>query len=243
MVGKIVTIVRTLNEERNIGKYCWAFQNISDMILVADGGSTDNTVSIAKEIPKVKVRTFDKRVELQNGYWRNPDWEHINFLIEWAEDEGAEWIIFEDADDIPNYLLKASGWRLFEEAKTDIMLVTDIFLWGKDKHLIGLSQPGTPGVWQPSLWAWRANQQIRTFGDPPHFMFCYKDKFGEAIDFDKLPHEHIMPPYCRLHYNWITPEIAMSHVDYYRKSGLIPNMLHPLEFGGRLEPLLYWMKE
>lgn len=239
---KVVTIVRTLNEERNIGRYCWAFQHIADQILVADGGSTDNTVLMASKIPKVKVRKFDKRVELRNGYWRNPDWEHINFLIEWANEEGADWIIFEDADDIPNYLLQSNAREIFEKATTSFVQVTDIFLWGKDQHLIRLAQPGKPGLWQPSLWAWKASEQIRVFGEPPHFTFCRNNAFGITIDFDKLPHEHIMPPYCRLHYNWSTPEIADAHIKYYRESGLIPGMLHPLEFGGELAPLEEWMK-
>jgi glycosyltransferase involved in cell wall biosynthesis len=237
---KIITITRTRNEQRNIVQFCNGYSQIADLILVADGNSTDNTVELAQSFPRVKVRKFEETVKLASGLTRNPDWKHINFLIEWANEERADWIIFQDTDSHPNFLMKEDGAKLFNNANPFI-LITEIFFWGRDQYFPRMAQPGQEGVWQPSLWAWKADQQLRAFGAMPHFQFCHVDQPDVAVDFDKVVNTRYFPPYCRLHRNWETPEITQAHVDYYRHSGLIPAMLHPLDMGGKLLPIEPWM--
>jgi glycosyltransferase involved in cell wall biosynthesis len=81
---KIVATVRTLNEESNIRKFCESYSQFADSILIADGGSTDNTVLLASEYSKVDVDYFMDVVECDGGFFRNPDGPHIQFLIDWA---------------------------------------------------------------------------------------------------------------------------------------------------------------
>ena len=64
------------------------------------------TIEIAEQFPNVKVRAFEEIIPLEDGYSRNPDWKHLNFLFEWAEEEGADWIVLDDCDTFPNYLLR-----------------------------------------------------------------------------------------------------------------------------------------
>ena len=48
------------------------------------------------------------------------------FLIDWAEEEGADWIIFDDCDCIPNYKMKKLGRLIFigaSEALYDYIMV------------------------------------------------------------------------------------------------------------------------
>ena len=85
---KIVAMVRTRNEENNIERFCRSYDWV-DEILVADGGSTDSTVKLACSFSNVRVRSFLGRTLMDNNLWRNPAGEHINFLIEWAEELDA----------------------------------------------------------------------------------------------------------------------------------------------------------
>ena len=65
---RIVVIARTRNEKKNIASFIQSYQ-WADRILVADGGSEDETVWLASQMNKTKVRKFDKKIELENGYW------------------------------------------------------------------------------------------------------------------------------------------------------------------------------
>lgn len=83
----LTVIIATHNEEANIGKCLDAVRDLADEILVADGGSTDRTVKIAKEkgakvLPMTNNRMF-----------------HIN-KEEARKQAKSEWILFLDADEI-----------------------------------------------------------------------------------------------------------------------------------------------
>lgn len=240
---KIVSCCRALNEERHIKQFCDAYQNIADLILVADGGSEDNTVLLAESMPKTKVRNYPVKVELKNGIWRNPDGSHIQFLVDWAVEEGADWIIFQDCDMRPNKFLKETArdiFQLMEDMKKDFLLMTQIFMWNNIAYFPNMSLSN--GQWMQGLWAWRANIGIKIIDKMPHFEFSYDGK--TPIYFDKTgKHLAVQPPPCFLHFGWEDLEKTNAHWNYYRKSGLIPGMISPLQIGGMQKPLESWMVE
>lgn len=239
---KIVACCRAYNEERHIQKFCEAYQ-FADEILVADGGSTDNTVAIAESIPKVKVIHYDVKVECKNGIWRNPDGPHIQFLIDHAKEDGATWIIFQDTDMRPNKRLKekALNWfNLADEMGMNFLMLTQIFVWKDDQYFPDLSFQG--GEWMQGLWAWRASIGLKIIDKMPHFEFSYDGV--NSVDVGKEPkRSNIKPPSCYLHFGWESDEKVQEHINYYRSSGLIAGMAHPLDFAGKPKPLEDWMIE
>jgi len=74
-----VALVRTKNEERNIERFCFSY-SLADAVLVADGGSTDNTIEIANSFHNVKVKHYKEKL-IRNELWRNPHGKHINFYL------------------------------------------------------------------------------------------------------------------------------------------------------------------
>lgn len=229
---KVIVTARTRNEEKRIERYVMSYQ-WADKILVADGGSEDDTVSICKGLPNTEVRMFEKRVPSDDGkVWRNPHGEHINFLIEWAEEEGADWIIFDDVDCIPNYALKTEGRFLFKTAEADYLLANRVYFYKEDKYFEKLTKP--TGDWTPSLWAWRANKEIRAKEE---------DGWEHYIDvhLEGLEGQAILPPFCLLHYFYPDDEFMKKKLDFYRH--MRKGILDPKEYGGELLPLEDWMRK
>lgn len=239
---KIVATIRSYNEEQNIEKCCKSYAEFCDLVLVADGGSTDKTVEIASQMPKTEVIEFHTKVECKNGIWRNPDGPHLQFLWDSAIERGADWIISQDCDQRPNKFLKKDARIIMEDTKKDFLLVTQIYLWGESFYFPELSRSGEAGWWQ-GLWAWRANINLRVIDKMPHFMFSLD---GEtAIDLNEMPNqtERTKPPYCFLHFGWQSEEKVDKQLEYYNTSGLIPGVRHPLKYGGKLDMISDWMVE
>ncbi|MCK5346821.1 MAG: hypothetical protein KAR20_25610, partial [Candidatus Heimdallarchaeota archaeon] len=205
--------------------------DFADLILLADGGSVDDTIKIAKEFPNVKIRMFLPFVKLAEGHVRNPDWKHINFLIEWAEEEGADWIQFEDCDTNPNYLLARDARMLMEFAEAPVVKAVQMFLWENNQYFPDMGHPNKAPIWQAGIWAWKPELGLRAWGAMPHYHF----KNGEAdvmYDFTKEASIDLMPPYCRLHSCWEDPVAAKAHAKMYVDSGLIKEVDFPTEFAG-----------
>jgi len=240
LMAKIIACIRTLNEQDNIEKCCQSYAPFCDKILIADGGSVDNTVDIAQEMPKTLVRNYDVRVNCKKHIWRNPDYLHLQFLWDWAQEEGADWIISQDCDQRPNKDLKNDARFFMEHSEKDFILATQIYLWGEDQYFRQLSNQGG---WMQGLWAWRANINLKVIDNMPHFLFSFDGV--ASINLDQLPHrcERILPPHCYMHYGWPTEEKTLAHMKYYHDSGLIKGMRHPKDFGGDPEPILPWMVE
>lgn len=238
---KIAALIRTLNEEANIIQCCNAYQ-FADMILIADGGSIDNTIEIALAMPKTYIRNFDVRVECQNGIWRNPDAEHLNFLYDWAHEKGADWIISQDCDQRPNIYLQQNARKIMEETNKDFLMGIQFFLW-KEIEYFPLLTNGGGTKWMHGLWAWRANTNIRAIDKMPHYEFSL-DGGKTSIDLSTTDrHQNIDLPNCYLHHGWNSDEKVNFMIEYYRKSGLIPEQAHPLDFGGETKPIEEWMIE
>lgn len=236
---KIIATVRTYNEAEHIDDFCKSYSQFADQILVADGGSTDNTVLMASQYPKVKVDYFLTTVECQGGIRRNPDGPHIQFLVDWAVAEGADWIVHQDCDQRPNKFLKEDIRDILATTTEDFVCVTQIFLWGTEHYFPKMA--AEESGWHQGLWTWRANIGLKIIDKMPHYEFSLDGQ--KSIDINKCGPKRLMPPYCFMHYGWSTPEKTDAHVKYYRKSGLIPGMTHPLQSGGSLSPLKDWMIE
>jgi len=260
-MNKIVCIVRTLNEERNIERFCKNYQ-WTDKILVADGGSSDDTVKIAVSMPKTEVRSFHKKKQMENGLWRNPEAEHLNFLTKWAEDEDADWILQDDCDCFPNYKLKQDARGLLKETQFDFVYAVRLYLWKGNTHFPLMAKPDKSLVgilnsiaslsrnqrikiikpllddikWKASLWGWRATLNIR-FEDTD-MAYTWKPKIDSPDE--RL---NLLPPYCLMHTSWVDERELRERLNWYHKSGQIPNIKHPLEYAGPIEKLPEWASE
>lgn len=237
----IIVCVRTRDESHRIGKFCQAYKD-ADLILVADGGSKDDTVSKASTYPNVRVRYYNKRDQLKNGLWRNNDSDHANFLFRWAYAYKPDWVIFDDCDIRPNYLLRTQYRSILENTDKDVIMAVRVYLWGKCEYFPQMSSPLGEEKGQGSLWAWRGNLDLWTVDVPPHFTFRIGNKPVEDFREDTNCME-LLYPYCLLHYSWDDPERTKRKINFYRESGSIPNMRHPLEMGGKRKPLEEWMRE
>lgn len=234
---KICVVVRVRDEERRIAQFCEAYED-ADMILVGDGGSIDRTKEIAAQYPNVIIRDYPGRQEMKNGYWRNNDSDHANWMFKWGREYEPDWMIYDDCDCRPNYLLRMKYRHLLETIHHDVIMVTRLYLWGLKQHFPHLAKPEElyHRNYEPSLWAWRGSMEMMTVNEPPAYSFKVgkkpiKDFRKDTDAFD------LLPPYCLLHYSWDDPERVMEKVKIYRESGLIPGQNHPLDFGGPLEDL------
>jgi len=241
MGTNIVVCVRTRDEAHRIGQFCYSYKD-ADKILVADGGSKDETVSIAKQFGNVDVRSYTKRVQLDHGLWRNNDSDHANFLFRWAYAYKPDWVIFDDCDIRPNYLLREQYRDILKSTDAEVVLAVRVYLWGNCEYFPQLSSPLGEKKGQGSLWAWRGDLDLWTVDVPPAFTFRVGKKDIKEFREDTKCLE-LLFPYCLLHYSWDDHIRVEKKVRYYRRSGFIPNMKHPLEFGGKRKPLEEWMRE
>jgi glycosyltransferase involved in cell wall biosynthesis len=231
----LVVIVRTLNEEKNIERFCKNYQ-WADQILVADGGSSDDTVKIATSMPKTTVRSFHKRRQMENGLWRNPEGDHLNFLSSWAEEEGADWILQDDCDCFPNYRLKQDTRDLLKETHFGFIYAVRLYLWKGNTHFPHMAKPGKDREWEASLWGWRADLGVR-FEDTD-MAYTWRPK----VDNPKK-RLNLLPPYCLMHTSWVDEIELRERLDFYHRSGQIPNIKYPTEYAGPIEPLPDWARE
>lgn len=245
MKEKIIAIVRTRDEERNIGRFCEAYQDIADKILVADGGSEDKTIEIASSFPNVEIRNYTKRTQMKGGHWRNNDSDHINYLIAWAMEKEyeANWIILDDCDCVPNYLLRQDCRSILAETESNVVMAVRMYLWGTKEHFSNMSKPGKEHEkYEGALWAWRPKIELFTVDRPPAYTLTLgSHPVNKGLN-KATGVEVVMPPYCLLHYSWDDPDITHRKVAVYRDSGLIPTQLHPLDFAGPLKALPEWAR-
>lgn len=87
----IATVIITYNEANNIAKCIESVLSFSDVIIVLDSFSEDNTIEIASNYPQVKVfqRVFDNYIS-QKNYANQLVESHYIFSLdadEWASDE------------------------------------------------------------------------------------------------------------------------------------------------------------
>jgi len=235
MAMKIIATCRTRNDEKIIGRYCEAYQNIADTILIADGGSTDRTVEVAQSYPKVEVIHFTEQMAVKNGIVINPQGRHVNFLFEAAIKRGADWITFDDSDCVPNFMLQDDARRYLKEAEEPALFLRRVYFWGDEHIFPRLHAPNT------SLWAFRSNVSVKADeSDPWHLTMRWaSDK--NLINL-RPEAKHIDLPHCLLHFSWPSPEEAEAKVNWYRRSGVQPGCVHPRGWAGPLEGAEWFMR-
>ena len=224
---KIVVVVRTRNEAMNIGRFCTAYRDCADLILVADGGSEDRTISIAKCFKNVKVRNFTERINFSGGLWRNPHGTHMNFMFNWAVEEGADWIIFDDCDAVPTAALQKKLRKIMERAAYPTIWLYRLYIWGKDKYFPRMNDPGK------SIYAWRPETGIIARETSPQDCYLLNVPSGKSKEIVVLE-----PPLCSLHYYCPNEEIVRAKMDFYKATKHA--LQHPLQMGGPLADLPDW---
>lgn len=226
---KIIATLKSRNEERNIRNAIESYHDWVDQILLADGDSSDKTIEIAKEYPKVSVRPFLIFYQRSDGSWRNHEGQHLNFLFEWAEQAGADWIIHDDCDCVLNQHLKRDARTIIEACTEETIHAVRLYLYGENKHFLRMSY--IKDLWQPGLWAWKASIHLRGEDVPRHF----------TINNLKTYSSHILnPPYCILHKFAPDEETIMRKVNDYKLEQ--PAAVHPRITYGEPEPLPEWAK-
>jgi glycosyltransferase involved in cell wall biosynthesis len=229
---KITVCVRTRDEERNIARFCRDYTRMGvDEILVADGGSTDDTVSIAKSFSRVAVREFPLKVWGKNNLWRNPECKHLNFLLDWAKEVESDWIIIDDCDSFPTRVLQKRAREIITLAtlqdKTTI-LAHHIYQFGKTQWFPLLNQ--NTGF----MWAWRIDNPLRA-----------RESEEWGIIWDNLPPMSncysILYPLALLHDYCPDPETVERKLKFYNENGMMSHTAHPLELGGALADMEDWM--
>jgi len=217
---KIIATTRTRNEEENIERFCLAYGAFCDEILISDGGSDDRTVEIARSMPKTFVYHFKEKVwNDEKTHWRNPHGKHINSCIKRAIRRGADWIIFDDCDSVPNLNLQKTNYFTFEN---DILKVFRLYLLGEDQRLTKMES-------ETSLWAWRSEIPVRANTSDP---WKHEWIIPKAETF------HINYPDVLLHYFAPTTEKAEKKAKFYRDSGELPGMTTAYDINS-----MYWPPE
>ena len=220
----MIVIVRTLNEAKNIERFCRGY-DFADRILIADGGSTDATLELANQFGNVEIREFEERVEMPYGFM-NPESRHFNFVLNWAKEYEPEWVIYDDCDSIPNKFLYRDAIELLAMAQHPVLHVRRLYLWLKDQYFPKMGRGA-------SLWAWQPDK-INIYGE---------DKKDYGVQIRGIPDEtgrdELDFPYCLLHDFYPDDETVQYKMERYAAWGMPQE--HPLEWRyAPPEPLPEW---
>ena len=219
---KIITTTRTLDEAGHIEQFCQNY-GFSDLILIADGGSIDDTVKIAGQFDNVRVRQFEKRIWFDDGSFMNPEPEHLNFAISWAKEEEADWIILDDSDCWPNSRLRESARSILEETDEQAIHLHRLYVWGKNQYLPKYNV-------SHALWAWQP-RKVNIYWDETEIT-CFQSRI---IGLDPNRARLLNLPYCCLHYFCPSEAVLQRKQARYATWGY--PQIHPLTSYGPAEPL------
>lgn len=227
---KIVVAVRCYNEERHIKRFLRQY-DFADQIVVSDGGSTDDSVSILKkhEGDKVKVIHYAHQETIEGHTW-NEDSGHMNYVLDAGKALNPDWLIFDDMDCNPNRFLRDNARALLADIQLPQVNVFRLYLWG-DTGKFFPKMNDDFNLLYTSLWAWNPKVlDIRADVNIRH---------GTLIGLHPEPY-NIRPPACLLHRSWY-PETIDKKIERYNALGLPMN--HPFEFAGELKELPAWAME
>lgn len=221
---KIVVTTRCRNEERNIPGFLHGY-DFADVIVVADGGSDDNSIPLLTANPKVDLRHYDGK-EYFPGHWWNPDNPHINFAIDAAKEHNPDWIILDDMDCYPNYHLRNNAREIISSCSNPQINVFRLYMWGNDQFFPYMNRDFDPAY--RSFWAWQPSK-VNIYADN-------RIKHGTILGMstDIFPVEL---PSCLLHMSW-NPETIEKKLAHYLAVGI--DMGHPYTFAGEPAPIPDW---
>jgi glycosyltransferase involved in cell wall biosynthesis len=213
---KIVVAVRCYNEEKNIKRFLHGY-DFADLIIVSDGGSSDKSVDMLTFRYKVKLLRFNQRETLNGETW-NPDAPHMNFVLDAAKAENPDWIIFDDMDDVPNYLLRKQARGILEACTSPQVNAFRLYMWGDTQYFPYMNRNFDPTY--RSLWAWKPSQiDIRADPSKHHGTIIGTTTDNYGID----------PPLCLLHKSW-HPDTVDAKIKRYNALGI--DFGDPLGFAG-----------
>lgn len=215
---KVVYALRVRDEEKIIRRAIEAHDWV-DLIVVCDGGSIDKTVKIAQEYPNVLITHFDEKYYRADGSWRNPEGRQINHTLSVAEENGADWIVFEDCDCVPNSHLKRDIRGYIETTEFDYIYAPRLYVYGQDFYSKNLGRV-------PDIWIWKASLHLRTPETNRHWSFPWGSEKQRL---------NLFPPYFKLHYYAPDKETTLKKLADCRIE--VPESLHPAVFGGALIPI------
>ena len=228
----IAVIARCLNEQRNAKVFCSNY-SWADAIIISDGGSTDGTLDIVTRFPNTVVTHFQKKEQLGDGHFMNPESDHLNSAIAVALNWGADWIVYDDMDSFPNWLLYPKARDYFriaeQQGKTEVF-ARRYYMWGYKEYLPKLSSDNPPvDSVNPmhSIWGWHKTAPIH--GSKPGQKFIEIGGINPNID-AKL---FIPDNECLVHYSWPTPQVVEEKMRRYASWGSPQN--HPLDAFGPAE--------
>lgn len=211
----IVSVVPTLNEEKNIRLYCERHDFV-DLIIVSDGGSIDKTVEIAKSFKNVMVIEYPNKIAFTgdpNGYM-NPEGSHYNHGLIEARQHDPDWIIFSDCDEFPNKHLQKGARHILSNTKEQAVGLYRFNLWGKNKYFPKMMDQNAR-----VLWAFR----------PKLTNVVYKDDLSHAT-YEAAPTEmkKIGQPYAIVHNFCPDEETVQKKMARYEAWG--KPQVHPLRW-------------
>lgn len=195
MIVKTIGLVAVKNEEQYMGKLLCQLTRLTDLVLVADDASTDNTKKICESFAKVRVHTLPDL-----GYWHTG--RNRVFLHSWAMFYEPEWVVTLDADEL--WKDEDVVAKLLDEPKDRLCYTFPLlYLWNDEKHCRW-------DKFYPDIKA------IRVFkfnsGDFPRTEKAHATSVPVGV---RNSIGEIDSPI--LHYGYITKEERQKKFDYYSK--------------------------
>jgi glycosyltransferase involved in cell wall biosynthesis len=232
---KIVVVVRTRDEEKNISTFCKCY-SWADLILVADGGSVDKTTEIAEDFPNVKVRHYMERVS-NDGFetWRNPHGKHMNFMFDWAEQERADWIIFDDADCFPTLDAQIGIRPILEKTSKNCVYINRVYTYHSDSWIKDITLPKDGRrrpTWENSsgVYAWK-----------PGVVRARDEDWKHELDFFDAHIHYLLPPVSAIHDFYPEDGSRQKKVQFYKDTKEQEFCNDPLDVYNDIQPLEDWM--
>ena len=228
----VVVMCCTLNEERNIERYCEVYSRFANRILICDGGSTDATIELAEGFPKVEVIKFARLMDF-GGYPWNPLGELHNFAYKAAKKFNPDWIITDECDSIPTReLQEAIRWKMYKST-SDTIGVGRMYITGVDYYFPNLSLMGY------FAWAHRPNKIDGSYWEGNHFALR-REPVPPA---DSGHWQALAQPFALLHYGWPNKGVVAYKTMQKRASGSLPEKGTPIPEGaGKPMPLPEWAR-